>query len=128
MNLISLMIKLNIQNFTSPKQHSQNDEALIVVDCSNTDIEKMIEQESHTRIKLTHQEISTKLLVCKLKIKMQKIFESYVFIYIYQLFAITTIEFRKKRAKSRKIFRVKIDTTHKLLRMQSDKFKSKRDV
>ena len=61
MNLTSLMSKLNIQDCTSPKQHNQNDEALIVVDSNNTDIEKMIEQESHTKIKLTHQEISTKI-------------------------------------------------------------------
>ena len=72
MNSASLMTKLSIQNCTSPKQHNQNDEALIVVDCNNTDIEKMIEQESHIKIKITYQEISTKIagfVNSKLKLK-----------------------------------------------------------
>ena len=59
-NLESLMPKLNIQDI-SPKQHDQNDKAQVVVDCNDAVIEKEREQESHTRIRLTHQEISTKI-------------------------------------------------------------------
>ena len=55
------MSKLNIQDCKSPKQHDQNDKALVVVDCNDAVIEKEREQESHTRIKLTYQEISTKI-------------------------------------------------------------------
>ena len=55
------MSKLNIQDCTSPKQYDQNDKALVVVDCNDAVIEKEREQESHTRIRLTHQEISTKI-------------------------------------------------------------------
>ena len=44
-----------------PKQQDQNDKALVVVDCNDTVTEKEREQESHTRIRLTHQEISTKI-------------------------------------------------------------------
>ena len=62
-NLESLISKLNIQDCTSPKQHDQNDKAQVVVDCNDTVIETEREQESHTRIRITHQEISTKLLV-----------------------------------------------------------------
>ena len=71
-NLESLMSKINIQDCTSSKQHDQNDKALVVVDCNDTVIEKEREQESHTRIRLTHQEISTKIagfLNSKLKAK-----------------------------------------------------------
>ena len=60
-NLESLMSKLNIQDCTSSKQYDQNDKALVVVDCNDAVIEKEREQESHTRIRLTHQEISTKI-------------------------------------------------------------------
>ena len=60
-NLESLMSKLNIQDCTSPKQHDQNDKAQVVVDCNDVVIETEREQESHTRIRLTHQEISTKI-------------------------------------------------------------------
>ena len=44
-----------------PKQHDQNDKAQVVVDCNDAVIETEREQESHTRIRLTHQEISTKI-------------------------------------------------------------------
>ena len=71
-NLESLMSKLNIQDCTSPKQHDQNDEALVVVDSNDAVIKNEREQESHTRIRLTHQEISTKLLVCKLNINCKR--------------------------------------------------------
>ena len=43
-----------------PKQHDLNDKAQVVVDCNDAVIETKREQESHTRIRLTHQEISTK--------------------------------------------------------------------
>ena len=46
-NLKSLVFKLNIQDHTSPKQHYQNDKALIVVDCNDADIDKVIAQEWH---------------------------------------------------------------------------------
>ena len=51
------MSKLHIQDCTSPKQHDQNDKALVVVDCNDAVIKK--EQESYTRIILTHKKIST---------------------------------------------------------------------
>ena len=51
------MSKLNIQDVTSPKQHGQNDEVLMVVESNHGVIEKVKEQECHTKIKLTHQEI-----------------------------------------------------------------------
>ena len=60
-NLESLMFKLNIQDCTFPKQHDQNNKALVVVDCHDAVIEKEREQETHTRIRLTHQEILTKI-------------------------------------------------------------------
>ena len=60
-NLESLISKLSIQDCTFPKQHDQNDKARVVVDCNDAVIEKEREQESHTRIRLTHQEISTKI-------------------------------------------------------------------
>ena len=41
------MSKLNIQDRTSPKQYYQNDKALMVVDCSDADLDKVIAQESH---------------------------------------------------------------------------------
>ena len=59
-NLESLISKLNIQDCTSPKQHYQNYKAQVVVDCNDAAIETESEQESNTRIRLTHQEISTK--------------------------------------------------------------------
>ena len=37
-----------------------NCEVIIVVNCNDAVIEKDVEQGSHTKIKLTHQEISTK--------------------------------------------------------------------
>ena len=40
------MSKLNIQDCTSPKQHDQNDKALVVFDCNDAVIEKENEQES----------------------------------------------------------------------------------
>ena len=46
-NLVSFMSKLNIEDRTSPKQHYQNDKALIVVDCNDADIDKVVAQESH---------------------------------------------------------------------------------
>ena len=55
------MSKLNIQDCTSPKQHDQNYKAQVVVDFNDAVIETEREQESHTRIRLTHQEISTKI-------------------------------------------------------------------
>ena len=55
------MSKLNIQDCTSQKQHDQNDKAQVFVDGNDAVIEKEREQESHTRIRLTHQEISTKI-------------------------------------------------------------------
>ena len=42
------MSKLNIQDRTSPKQHYQNDKALMVVDCNDADIDKVVAQESHS--------------------------------------------------------------------------------
>ena len=60
-NLEFLMFKLNILDCTSPKQHDQNYNALIVVDCNDAVVEKEREQESHKRVRLTHQEISTKI-------------------------------------------------------------------
>ena len=65
------MFKLNILDCTSQKQHDQNDKAQ-VVDCNDAVIEKEREQEFHTRISLTHQEISTKMtgfVNSKLKVK-----------------------------------------------------------
>ena len=41
------MSKLNIQDRTSPKQHYQNDKALMVVDCNDADLDKVIAQDSH---------------------------------------------------------------------------------
>ena len=66
------MSKLNIQDCISQKQHDQNDKAQVVVDCNDAIIEKEREQEFHTRIRLTHQEISTKMtgfVNSKLKVK-----------------------------------------------------------
>ena len=69
--LESLMPKFNIQDCTSQKHHDQNDKTQVVVDCNDAVIKKR-EQEFHTRIRLTHQEISTKmtgLVNSKLKVK-----------------------------------------------------------
>ena len=66
------MSKLNIQDCTSKKQHDQNDKAQVVVYCNDAVIENEREQEFHTRISLTHQEISTKMTGfenSKLKVK-----------------------------------------------------------
>ena len=41
------MSKLNIQDRTSSKLHYQNDKALMVVDCNDADINKVIAQKSH---------------------------------------------------------------------------------
>ena len=57
------MPKLNIQDCTFQKHHDKNAKALVVVDCNDAVIEKEREQEFYTRIRLTHQEISTKILV-----------------------------------------------------------------
>ena len=38
------MSKLNIKDFTSQKQHFQNDKAQVVVDCNDAVIEKEREQ------------------------------------------------------------------------------------
>ena len=46
-NLVSFMSKLNSQVRTSPKQHYQNDKALMVVECNDADIDKVIAQKSH---------------------------------------------------------------------------------
>ena len=116
------MSKLNIQNCTSPKQHDQHYKAQVVVDCNDAIIETEREQEYHTRIRLTHQEISTKIagpVNSKLK---AKVFESNVLIYIDQLFTITSIESRKKELIVGKFLELKMVPTHKILRMQSDKF------
>ena len=43
------MSELSIQDCTSSKQHNQNDEALMVVNCNDADIDKAIEQESHLK-------------------------------------------------------------------------------
>ena len=51
------MFKLSIQDCTSSKQHIQNENALVVIDCNDAVIEAEREKESHTRIRLTHQEI-----------------------------------------------------------------------
>ena len=61
------MTKFSIYDYITSIKHDQNDKALIVVDRNHTVIEKEREEESHTKIKLAHQEISTKLLVCKFK-------------------------------------------------------------
>ena len=66
------MTKLNIQDCISQKQHDQNDKALLVVDFNDVVMGKAREQEFHTRIRLTHQEISTKMtgfVNSKLKVK-----------------------------------------------------------
>ena len=66
------MSKLNIQDCTSQKQHDQNDKAQVVVDCNDAVIEKEREQKFYTRIRLTHQEISTNMTGfenSKLKVK-----------------------------------------------------------
>ena len=55
------MSKLNIQDYTSLKQHVQNDKALVVVDCNDAVTDKEKDQESHSRINLAHQEISAKI-------------------------------------------------------------------
>ena len=47
-NLVSFISKLNNQEHTSPKQHYQNDNALIVVDCNDADIGKVKAQELHS--------------------------------------------------------------------------------
>ena len=60
-NLESLMFKLHIQDCTSLKQHDQNNKALVVVDCNDAVTEEEKKQESHTKIRLTHQEIKTKI-------------------------------------------------------------------
>ena len=41
------MSKLNIQDRGSPKQYYQNDKALMVVDCSDADKDKVVAQDSH---------------------------------------------------------------------------------
>ena len=46
-NLVSFMSKINIQDRTSPKQYYQNYKALMVVDCSNADIDKVVAEKSH---------------------------------------------------------------------------------
>ena len=66
------MSKLNIQDCTSQKQHDQNDKAQVIIDWNDAVIEKEREQEFHPRIRLTHQEISTKMtgfVNSKLKVK-----------------------------------------------------------
>ena len=72
MKLASLMPKLYIQACTSQKHHDQNAKAQVVVDCNDAVIEKEREREFHTRIRLTHQKISTKMtgfVNSKLKVK-----------------------------------------------------------
>ena len=91
-NLESLMSKLSIQDCTSLKQHNQNDKAQVVVDCNDVVIENERLQEFHTRIRLTHQEISTKMIGFVNSKLIVKIFESYVLIYINQIFTITSID------------------------------------
>ena len=51
------MFKLSIQDCTSSKQHNQNENALVVIDCNDAVIEAEREKESYTRIRLTLQEI-----------------------------------------------------------------------
>ena len=66
------MSKLNIQDCTSQKQQDQNDKVQVVVDCNDVVIENERLQEFHTRIRLTHQEISSKMtgfVNSKLKVK-----------------------------------------------------------
>ena len=41
------MSKHNIQDRSYSKQHYQNDKTLMVVDCNDADIDKMVAQESH---------------------------------------------------------------------------------
>ena len=69
------MSKISIEDCTSPKQHDKNHESLMVVDFNDSATEKQREQESHTRIRLTHKEISTKIvgfINSKLKAKIFK--------------------------------------------------------
>ena len=40
------MSKLNIQDRISPKQYYQNDKALMAVDCSDADKDKVVAQDS----------------------------------------------------------------------------------
>ena len=55
------MSKLNIQDCTSPKLHDQNYKTLVVLDFNDAVIEYEREKESHSRIRLTLKEISTKI-------------------------------------------------------------------
>ena len=52
------MFKLCIQDWTSPIQCDQNDEALIVLDCNDAVTEKVREQKSHTKLRQIYKEIS----------------------------------------------------------------------
>ena len=119
-NLESLMSKLKIQDCTSPKQHDKNDKAQVVVDCNDAVIDR--EQESHTRIKLTHQEISTKIAgFVNSKLKAKDIWKLCLDIHrstIYNHFN----RIQKKELIVGKLLELKMVPTHKLLRMQSDKF------
>ena len=60
-DLESLMSKLNIQDYTYRNSMIEMIKTLLVVDCNDAVIEKEKEQESHARLRLTHQIISTKI-------------------------------------------------------------------
>ena len=66
------MSKLNIQDRTSPKQHYQNDKALMVVDCNDADIDKVIAQESHSNKTYSLANINKICSFCKLRIKSKR--------------------------------------------------------
>ena len=131
-NLESLMSKLNIQDCTSPKQHDQNDKAQVVVDCNDAVIETEREQESHTRIRLTHQEISTKIAdFVNSKLKAKDIWKLCPDIHrstIYNHFN----RINEKGTNSRKISRVKdgsntqiIEDAIRQILIQNEMFNSK---
>ena len=116
------MSKLNIQDCTSSKQHDQNDKAQVVVDCNDAVIGKEREQESHTRIRLTHQEISTKIAdFVNLKLKAKDIWKRCLDIHrstIYNSYN----RIQEKELIVGRFLEFKMVLTHKLLKMQSDKF------
>ena len=126
------MSKLNIQDCTSSKLNYQNDKALVVVDWNDTVIVNEREQESHARIRLTHQEISTKIAgFVNSKLKAKDIWKLCPDIHrsnIYNHFN----RIQKKGINSRKISRVKDDSNIQIIEdaikqilIQNEMFNSK---
>ena len=116
------MSKLNIQDCTSPKQHYQNYKALVVVDCNDAVIQKEREQEYHIRIRLTYHEISSKIagfINSKLKAKdIWKLCPDILRSTIYNHYN----RIQEKKIIVGRFLELKMVPTHKLLRMQSNKF------